>query len=465
MTQQIAIKASVDELCANRAKAIEGFLSGVELIRQATADMQAACVGTNAVGSKIEQVIERSLKGWSDNKDLPEKVRIEVDRAMWRSFVIGTPLWGLMDATARAQFEKDMEGVPPEASPNNLRITMEGLFAESDMIFRRGLVEVFRGLCREYRSNNGFRLGKRIVMTGVQTSYGSLNSYRDDSIRDLDRIFYVLDGREPPTSYNEGLRGALAEAIRTASSFSPGAGAFETDYFRVKFFKNGNAQFYFLRPDLVEKANRIIAEFYGETLGAGPDAAGAKRKADPAAGRKDTWSEDFYPTPADTAERMADLADIDDGMTVCEPSAGKGALVDALLETPAASITAVEKNAGRADFLTERYAGNPRVMTRRGDWLDPDTGRYDRIVMNPPYSSGQWIRNLLVAWERLAPGGRLVALVPNGTGTGPGALKAKAAALIRQAALVEDVPAGAFKAAGTMISTRIVVLDKPEDPA
>ncbi|AHI27620.1 MULTISPECIES: class I SAM-dependent methyltransferase [Acetobacteraceae] len=149
-------------------------------------------------------------------------------------------------------------------------------------------------------------------------------------------------------------------------------------------------------------------------------------------------------------------------MTLCEPSAGEGALVDALLETPAASIMAVEKNAGRAALLAERYAGNPRVSARRGDWLDPDTARYDRIVMNPPYSSGQWIRNLLVAWERLAPGGRLVALVPNGPGAGPAGLKARAETLIRGAALVEDVPVGAFKAAGTMISTRIVVLDKPD---
>ncbi|MBL7237993.1 MAG: hypothetical protein JJK57_15735 [Komagataeibacter hansenii] len=114
--------------------------------------------------------------------------------------------------------------------------------------------------------------------------------------------------------------------------------------------------------------------------------------------------------------------------------------------------------------MAERYAGNRRVCARRGDWLDPDTARYDRIVMNPPYSSGQWIRNLLVAWERLAPGCRLVALVPNGPGAGPAGLKDRAAVLIRGATLVEDVPAGAFKAAGTMISTRIVVLDKPDAP-
>ena len=126
---------------------------------------------------------------------------------------------------------------------------------------------------------------------------------------------------------------------------------------------------------------------------------------------------------------------------------------------------AVEKNSGRAEFLAERYAGNPRVSTQRADWLDPDTARYDRIVMNPPYSSGQWIRNLLVAWERLAPGGRLVALVPKGPGAGPAALKAGAAALIGRAALIEDVPEGVFKAAGTMIGTRIVVLDKPDGAA
>lgn len=43
----------------------------------------------------------------------------------------------------------------------------------------------------------------------------------------------------------------------------------ETDYFKVRIFKNGNAHLWFTRKDLVAKVNKLIGEYYGEVLADG----------------------------------------------------------------------------------------------------------------------------------------------------------------------------------------------------
>jgi uncharacterized protein DUF4942 len=78
---------------------------------------------------------------------------------------------------------------------------------------------------------------------------------------------HVLDGKETP-DYQQGILAAIRTAIAAKERTA------ETEYFRVNWFGNGNAHFYPLRADLVERANKLIAEHFGEALGAGPDARG-----------------------------------------------------------------------------------------------------------------------------------------------------------------------------------------------
>ena len=47
----------------------------------------------------------------------------------------------------------------------------------------------------------------------------------------------------------------------------------ESEYFRFELYLNGNLHIVFKRPDLVAKANEIVADYYGETLADGRRAA------------------------------------------------------------------------------------------------------------------------------------------------------------------------------------------------
>lgn len=118
-------------------------------------------------------------------------------------------------------------------------------------------------------------------------------------------------------------------------------------------------------------------------------------------------SHQYYPTPPGLAERLVEMADIGDTDTCLEPSAGTGAIADLL---PKDRTTCVEVSALHAAVLEQK---GHAVAT--GDFLvfaESTHRRWDRIVMNPPYSLGRWQAHVEAAAGLLAPEGRLVALLP-----------------------------------------------------
>jgi len=91
--------------------------------------------------------------------------------------------------------------------------------------------------------------GKRIIVRGVTGGWGARGS---DSLDDLDRAFHVLDGKPEP-DHRSSIK------ARLPTSYEAKAYTLETQYLRIKGFKNRNGHVEFLRPDLVEKMNLILA--------------------------------------------------------------------------------------------------------------------------------------------------------------------------------------------------------------
>jgi len=130
----------------------------------------------------------------------------------------------------------------------------------------------------------------------------------------------------------------------------------------------------------------------------------------------------LFPTPATLAARMVELADIEPGQQVLEPSAGTGVLCDAIQAAqPTAQVFAVEINHRLCELLSQHI--NPAPDARQGicrnvlqgDFLECDgLGTFDRIVMNPPFADGADIQHITHALRLLSPGGRIVALCANG---------------------------------------------------
>ena len=322
-------------------------------------------------------------------------------------------------------------------------------------------MNAFQSLSRDYRSNDGFKLGDRIVLNYIVSNYGmghySFNYNADDRLKDIDRCMHVLDGKPEP-GYDQGLVAALRGSI---SGRAPAT--IETPYWRAKWFKNGNAHLWPLRDDLIDKANRIIAEHFGATL-AGPPGSKEWRHD----GRETTGTEDFFPTSPEIADRMVKLARIEPGQIILEPSAGEGGIACRILRaTPGPNaLTCFEINHERIWKLRralhdERQDGVD-VEIRECDFLQTDhTERYGRIIMNPPWSKEQDIQHVLTAFQRLSPTGRLVAIVGAGSMGRQSKLGQTFREMVEARGYVEALPEGAFKEAGTMARGMIVVMDKP----
>lgn len=124
----------------------------------------------------------------------------------------------------------------------------------------------------------------------------------------------------------------------------------------------------------------------------------------------DHKSHQFYPTPATVAEIAIEMARIEPGHNCLEPSAGHGGLADLMPKT----TTCVEVSSLHCQIL--RAKGYESVI--EGDFIDWSWHttcagtRFDRVVMNPPFSDGRWQAHLSAAAQLVKPGGRLVAILP-----------------------------------------------------
>jgi protein-L-isoaspartate O-methyltransferase len=166
----------------------------------------------------------------------------------------------------------------------------------------------------------------------------------------------------------------------------------------------------------------------------------------------------LFPTPSDLADRMVEAADLEPGQNVLEPSAGTGAIIDAIRRklNHGTAITAVEIN----PTLAHRLAffdclGADRVHPKDFLTCNGDLGKFDRVLMNPPFENGADIKHILHAISFLKPGGRLVALCAAGPRQND---------KLRPLAHVwEELPADTFKDAGTGVRAALLVIDAPAE--
>jgi hypothetical protein len=123
----------------------------------------------------------------------------------------------------------------------------------------------------------------------------------------------------------------------------------------------------------------------------------------------DQRAHQFYPTPRELAERVVEAAEIQPGHSVLEPSSGQGGLADVIAEhgIEPLCIEIAPLNCGVLEAKGRRVL-NADFLS----WSEACSDRFDRIVMNPPFSEGRAKLHTLTAAGLLKPGGLLVAVLP-----------------------------------------------------
>lgn len=195
------------------------------------------------------------------DKAMPAVTR-NIDSSIWRDLMLKSGMMALMDAQARDQWHKNLEeGDLPDISEANIFSTFELLHLNKMEVFERGLINVFKGLSWDYKTNSPCSFGKKVIINNLvsHNRWGfSLNwGWRREQLADLERMLFLLSGKSTPDNRSD-ITTRLMAHIRD----NPDKEVYEDEFFRIRYFQKGTAHLTFKRLDLVERMNDIIAKHY-----------------------------------------------------------------------------------------------------------------------------------------------------------------------------------------------------------
>ena len=515
MNMHLTVRPNIEQIVALRTRALETFARAYDMAAEAQAVFneglelkRAASNGMSHPGMYDKDAPTfaafKDFSGIPDRENFLRDARWSLDANVWEYLIQSTKIHTLMDKEAKDEVRRGMMGLPdpkdipvdfreraeweraggreakgpPEVTADNLAATLDGFLAQADIIWRRGIANVFSKLERRFKSHDGWKIGSRIILSNAfDTKFGGIswNYHREhrDSFQDIERVFLILDGKDPASvdrtaaKGNEarpqyaGIVGAI-DAVRNRPSFPL---VVHGDYFRVRIFQNGNAHLWFERDDLVRQVNKLLGEYYGEVI-----PADRREPTDEEIVKGLVKSEvaknfGFFPTPAKAAAQAFEHCylgrrDDDPPLRVLEPSAGTGNLarlaanelhdVDCIeIQEPLADelrASRLYRNVYRADFLSM----SPAV-----------TGKYHRILMNPPFDRERDIDHVVHALDFLEDDGVLVAIMSAGTEFRE-TKKTQAFRRIMETrgGYFRDLPPGSFAESGTYVNTLICVIGR-----
>lgn len=507
---QMVPRQTVEQVCSFRDAAIAKYAEAFERIAEAGAVEKEARVLWNAAAPGIPghwSNQQDEIKAFFNAVAVPDRsaymrtAKRLIDVTCWTFIIDQFGIERFMDKQAKDELRSQMAYVPerrnghgelinqdeiarmlPEVTPENVYATLERLQADAELIFRRGLVNVFTKLDRRFRSHDGFKVGSRMIITRMVDEQGWFRTYGDrvDVLTDIERIFLVIDKQPPCANY----AGIVAQIDRERKQWTPAQSEHEGEFFKVRLFKNGNAHLWFTQKDLLEKVNKILADHYGETLG-----DGMTKEADPLKEVKTTPAKryGFFPTPdgaaSDVFRNLSLLRDKNKPrLRILEPSAGTGNLARRCIMSLSNldewrreryeneyrfdnAVDCIEIQPHLAQGLLAEGIYN-RVICADFLTCKPDPANlYDIVAMNPPFDRERDIDHVMHAMSFLKPDGQLVAIMSAGTEF----RETKKSAAFRKlmaglGASWDDLPPGSFAEAGTYINTGILSVRKNGNP-
>ncbi|EKN4696251.1 DUF4942 domain-containing protein [Yersinia ruckeri] len=189
-------------------------------------------------------------------------ITCNLDRGIWRDLMKKSGMLSLMDAQARDQWNKSLEDENiPAISEANILSTFEQLHLNKMDVFERGIINVFKGLSWDYKTNSPCSFGKKIIINNLVTHnrWGySLNwGWRRDQLADLERMLFLLDGKPIPDN-----RGDISTRLKEHIQDNPAKDVYEDEFFSIRYFQKGTTHLTFKRPELTRRMNDIIAKHY-----------------------------------------------------------------------------------------------------------------------------------------------------------------------------------------------------------
>lgn len=173
---------------------------------------------------------------------------------------------------------------------------------------------------------------------------------------------------------------------------------------------------------------------------------------------------DYFPTPEPLGYKMMEWANMGEGDTVLEPSAGHGAI--ARYAPKGNQMVAIEPSQSLFTKLQLKAGGLGRKFQNTIFENYDISNKHDVVVMNPPFGTAgaTAIAHLGKAFKHLEEGGRVVAIIPRGSTDKKFEkwIEGEKTAVMRAEVELPDI---LFEQAGTRVVCRVVVVDKISNEA
>jgi len=188
-----------------------------------------------------------------------EESTAQIKQTCWTRIVSLLELPQIISRQKKQELQAQIEkGDTPEITAENILQFCMGIYSNLPNYVNETIDEVARwlqpGPFDKYKTNekSRYEIKEKVIKTWVfDTSWGMirLTASSEQMFTEMDNIFHMLDGKGI-VKYPKNLVTLIEEAIRQKKQ------EVTTEYFHIKWFKNGNAHIAFLRKDLLAEFNR-----------------------------------------------------------------------------------------------------------------------------------------------------------------------------------------------------------------
>jgi hypothetical protein len=190
------------------------------------------------------------------------KSKAQIKQQVWRYLFDLSNLRDFMSIKEREKLSKQLYSDDisqlPEPDLKTIFDTFNTLAGNTDKMVIDAAKEVFEwlrsGTWDNYKTNKKFQIGPKVIkewcMDNSYPRFLRINYRREANIKALENVFSMLDGKGV-NHYPEDIITRINAAGKENQS------TIEDDYFKLKWYKNGNLHVEFKRADLLERLNQI----------------------------------------------------------------------------------------------------------------------------------------------------------------------------------------------------------------
>ncbi|MHC1245220.1 DUF4942 domain-containing protein, partial [Escherichia coli] len=160
-TTDVIPSVAIDRIIAQRNEGIALFMQAMECLATARRILLDASGDIFLYG--FEDCVTDSVRCMDKPEEAKRNITRLADRKIWDRLMADTGMYTFMSSCQRDEWNSQlMSDTCPEITLDNVLATFRHLNASKMQTFEQGLIDVWRKLSWDYRTNNPCRLGKKI---------------------------------------------------------------------------------------------------------------------------------------------------------------------------------------------------------------------------------------------------------------------------------------------------------------